>query len=176
MKHKGRLIRWNKDRGFGFIQCSKIHGDVFIHISQLEKMSRPPKVGDIIYFDPVANKKSKAKAINAKIEGVSEIVGSRPKRKQKREHTTVTLLKNVIVLGVIAIVGYMSFPAWSKFFVNSRPVGITNKDFTGYRCEGKHYCSEMTSCQEARFYLKNCPNVKIDGDHDGVPCESQWCN
>ncbi len=34
----------------------------------------------------------------------------------------------------------------------------------------------MTSCKEARFYLKNCPNVKIDGNNDGVPCESQWCN
>nr|WP_256386924.1 MULTISPECIES: excalibur calcium-binding domain-containing protein [Microcystis] len=21
----------------------------------------------------------------------------------------------------------------------------------------------------------NCPNVKMDGDDDGVPCESQWC-
>ncbi|WP_085961298.1 excalibur calcium-binding domain-containing protein [Cupriavidus basilensis] len=23
----------------------------------------------------------------------------------------------------------------------------------------------------ARFYLRNCPGVKIDGDHDGIPCE-----
>jgi hypothetical protein len=34
----------------------------------------------------------------------------------------------------------------------------------------------MSSCQEARFYLANCPNTKMDGDGDGVPCESQWCN
>lgn len=44
-----------------------------------------------------------------------------------------------------------------------------------YRCEGKEYCSQMTSCQEALFYLKNCPNPKTDGDNDGIPCESQWC-
>ncbi|MDM8553680.1 excalibur calcium-binding domain-containing protein [Desulfococcaceae bacterium HSG7] len=44
-----------------------------------------------------------------------------------------------------------------------------------YRCEGKVYCSEMTSCGEAMFYLRNCPGVKIDGDGDGVPCERQWC-
>ncbi|MFW1341018.1 excalibur calcium-binding domain-containing protein, partial [Vibrio parahaemolyticus] len=24
-------------------------------------------------------------------------------------------------------------------------------------------------------YLSNCPNVKIDGDNDGIPCESQFC-
>ena len=28
----------------------------------------------------------------------------------------------------------------------------------------------------ARFYLEHCPNVKIDGNNDGVPCELQWCN
>ncbi|MGB3237800.1 MAG: excalibur calcium-binding domain-containing protein [Geitlerinemataceae cyanobacterium] len=44
-----------------------------------------------------------------------------------------------------------------------------------YQCEGKIYCSQMTSCEEAKFYLKNCPGVKIDGDGDGIPCESQWC-
>ncbi len=35
--------------------------------------------------------------------------------------------------------------------------------------------SQMTSCAEATFFLKSCPGVKMDGDHDGVPCEAQWC-
>ncbi|MDF3883094.1 excalibur calcium-binding domain-containing protein [Cupriavidus basilensis] len=33
------------------------------------------------------------------------------------------------------------------------------------------HCSQMTSCEEARFYLRSCPGVKIDGDGDGIPCE-----
>lgn len=40
-----------------------------------------------------------------------------------------------------------------------------------FQCQGKQHCSQMTSCEEARFYLRNCPGVKIDGDHDGIPCE-----
>ncbi|TOF28413.1 cold-shock protein, partial [Vibrio parahaemolyticus] len=44
----------------------------------------------------------------------------------------------------------------------------------GFSCQGKTYCSEMVSCNEAKFYLSNCPNVKIDGDNDGIPCESQF--
>ncbi|WP_375320656.1 excalibur calcium-binding domain-containing protein [Aliivibrio logei] len=28
----------------------------------------------------------------------------------------------------------------------------------------------------SRFYIANCPNTKMDGDGDGVPCESQHCN
>ncbi|WP_435546973.1 excalibur calcium-binding domain-containing protein [Desulfobacterium sp. N47] len=39
-----------------------------------------------------------------------------------------------------------------------------------------YHSSIAINSQDARFYLKNCPNVQIDGDNDGVPCESQWCN
>ena len=44
-----------------------------------------------------------------------------------------------------------------------------------FKCEGKKYCSEMKSCDEAKFYLRNCPGVEIDGDGDGIPCEQQHC-
>jgi hypothetical protein len=44
-----------------------------------------------------------------------------------------------------------------------------------YTCDGRTYCSQMTSCEEATFFLRNCPDVKMDGNHDGVPCEQQWC-
>jgi hypothetical protein len=46
---------------------------------------------------------------------------------------------------------------------------------SNFTCDGRVYCSQMTSCEEATFFLQNCPNVKMDGDHDGIPCESQWC-
>ncbi len=45
-----------------------------------------------------------------------------------------------------------------------------------YKCDGREYCSQMTSCEEAKFFLENCPNTKMDGNNDGVPCEKQWCN
>ena len=44
-----------------------------------------------------------------------------------------------------------------------------------YVCDGREYCSQMTSCEEAIFFINNCPNTKMDGDGDGVPCEKQWC-
>jgi len=45
----------------------------------------------------------------------------------------------------------------------------------GFQCDGRKYCSQMTSCKEAKLFLKNCPGVEMDGNHDGVPCEQQWC-
>jgi hypothetical protein len=45
-----------------------------------------------------------------------------------------------------------------------------------YRCDGRLHCSQMTSCEEAKFFLMNCPNTEMDGDNDGIPCEQQWCD
>ncbi len=44
-----------------------------------------------------------------------------------------------------------------------------------YTCDGRTHCSHMTSCEEATYFLRNCPGTKMDGDNDGVPCETQWC-
>ena len=40
------------------------------------------------------------------------------------------------------------------------------------RCGAKRTCAEMTSCAEARFYLTQCGLSRLDGDKDGVPCET----
>ena len=44
-----------------------------------------------------------------------------------------------------------------------------------FRCEGKNRCNQMTSCEEAMFYLQHCPRSSLDDDKDGIPCEVQWC-
>lgn len=45
----------------------------------------------------------------------------------------------------------------------------------GFRCDGRTHCAQMRSCEEATFFLRHCPGVKMDGNRDGVPCERQWC-
>ena len=45
-----------------------------------------------------------------------------------------------------------------------------------YECDGRTRCGRMTSCEEATWFINNCPGMEMDGDHDGIPCESQWCN
>ena len=58
--------------------------------------------------------------------------------------------------------------AWRKGQRNST-VKVTAANF---QCGSKRYCGEMTSCEEAKFYLRNCDLTRLDGDKDGVPCES----
>ena len=52
------------------------------------------------------------------------------------------------------------------------PASPTPRSDGRFTCDGRQYCSDMTSRAEAEFFVKNCPNTKMDGDHDGIPCES----
>lgn len=56
----------------------------------------------------------------------------------------------------------------------ARPAAVAPVS-SAFRCDGRTHCSQMTSCDEATFFLRNCPGVQMDGNHDGVPCERQWC-
>lgn len=42
----------------------------------------------------------------------------------------------------------------------------------GFSCNGKRFCKQMTSCEEAKFYLRTCGVYRLDRDGDGIPCES----
>ncbi len=44
-------------------------------------------------------------------------------------------------------------------------------DTSAWQCGAKRYCSQMTSCAEARYYLTQCGVRSLDGDGDGIPCE-----
>lgn len=54
---------------------------------------------------------------------------------------------------------------------------VKNKENTSkvqFKCDGRTHCSQMRSLEEAVFFIKNCPNTKMDGNNDGVPCERQF--
>ena len=89
------------------------------------------------------------------------------------------------ILLLIAIIAFIAWLGYSKHRVQAlreEPafVGVDastrNDEPVSFKCDGRTYCSQMTSCAEAKFFLTNCPNTKMDGDHDGIPCEQQWCN
>jgi len=178
---KGKLKRWNDDKGFGFI-TSDTGKDIFIHVSALKWMERRPKVGDVLTFQIDTDHEGKEKAVNAKIEGVAE-VRERPVRNNVKKRNKSNGLS--AVLSFILVISIGSF-AYNKFAalnpVHDEPTTSTYShtaqggNGNNYSCEGKVYCSEMTSCDEAEYYQRNCPGTKMDGDGDGIPCERQWCS
>ncbi|MBN3958570.1 cold shock domain-containing protein [Nostoc sp. NMS8] len=68
--HKGQLIRWNDNRGFGFIQPDDGSQEVFLHITALKDVNHRPQVDDFICYQLTASKDGKVRACNAYIEEV----------------------------------------------------------------------------------------------------------
>lgn len=171
---KGRLERWNDGKGFGFIRPDGSAEDVFIHISALKKMSRRPVVGDVITYNVHTDHAGKARAVNATIDGVLPV---KPRaRKRKRDSSSMPIL--LLLVMVIGAVAYVMDGVKHRLpaAVDEKSISQSSNHATNYSCDGRTHCSQMTSCDEAKFYLKNCPNTEMDGDGDGVPCERQWCN
>ena len=101
-------------------------------------------------------------------------------------------MKKIIILlivGILAWKGYTRYQSHNDALANEEqdalvineviPERISDRASTlpsaSYKCDGRVHCSQMTSCEEATFFLRNCPGAKMDGNNDGVPCEMQWC-
>ncbi|WP_246673453.1 thermonuclease family protein [Mesorhizobium sp. B2-4-14] len=58
---------------------------------------------------------------------------------------------------------------------SSQPLGIMSRPQVAqsYSCQPRRYCSQISSCDEAQWYLHNCSwGRKLDRDGDGVACET----
>jgi hypothetical protein len=93
-----------------------------------------------------------------------------------------------LLIGGVAVYGYQHFRgpsvAMAEQVMGEGQEGTervrekfadTGRAATRFTCDGRTRCSQMTSCDEAMYFLENCPGVKMDGEGDGIPCEGQWC-
>lgn len=184
----GTLKTWNSDKGFGFITPDNGGQDIFIHISNYPRAGGPPKVGESLLFEVTLSKEGKKKAINVRRPGQS-LESRKPSAERHRERQERPSMMGRVMTGLLVVAvlgaGYkyllprftaaseavpMVGAASSSLASNASSAGVAS-----FRCDGRSYCSQMTSCEEAKYFLQNCPNTEMDGDHDGVPCESQWC-
>lgn len=104
-------------------------------------------------------------------------------------------MKKIIFIVIIVGGWYVNKNGWPDFLQTSRNTVTTNTSMPStppaapltfkphtnssasastFRCDGRQHCSQMSSYNEALFFLRNCPNTKMDGDGDGIPCERQF--
>lgn len=66
-------------------------------------------------------------------------------------------MKNIVIFILVAING----------------ISVSYSAKQEYSCDdGKRYCKEMRSCEEAKYHLEQCGLSRLDRDKDGIPCES----
>lgn len=172
MRIEGNLIKWNDDRGFGFIAPTQGGPEVFVHVSAFPRDGRRPTVGERLTFEIEIDKAGKKRARNLLCSGRT-IVRTPRQREPRRRREKPSFLGLIVSISVVALAVY-GYGKYSHRFTTV----LSNEETmsSAFQCDGRIYCSQMTSCDEATFFLRNCPNVKMDGNHDGVPCEQQWCS
>lgn len=57
---------------------------------------------------------------------------------------------------------------WRKAHAVPQQHDVAQKD----SCGSKRYCSQMSSCNEANYYLSHCNARSLDKNRNGVPCEN----
>lgn len=196
MRFKGTLATWQADRGVGTVLADQGGAALAVHVSAFPRDGRVPSVGEVLSFevDIDRNAQKCAVRINRVLDPQPPPLAfqkrparhSRPLEPRRPSATgrqfgfkaTALLISAVIALGVYgyeryappqAAVQAVLPPAQS---VQTTPTSLSSP---GFSCDGRKHCSQMTSCSEAKLFLKNCPGTEMDGDGDGVPCEQQWC-
>ncbi|HHC24324.1 MAG TPA: cold shock domain-containing protein, partial [Desulfobacterales bacterium] len=70
-REKGRLVRWNDEKGYGFIRPRNGEEDIFLHVKSLPHDQRRPKTNDVLTYEVGVDEKQQHYARSAKIEGIA---------------------------------------------------------------------------------------------------------
>ena len=184
MRLTGTLRTWNDDRGFGFIAPTHGGAELFVHISSLPKDGTRPTEGEKLTYELGRGKNGQPQAMNVQREAIGRRVGGHLSRSEPIERNRPSRWRTLGVglLLVLAFVGIDRYRRHAPASSQAQPaVSRTDAEVvvpeavSSFKCDGRAHCSQMTSCAEAKYFLKNCPGTKMDGNNDGVPCEQQWC-
>ncbi len=182
MRTHGTLTKWNDDRGFGFISPAQGSSEIFVHISAFPRDGVRPTLKELVSYETQTSHDGKLRAVRIMRPGGSS--HARVKHSHEARGRSSDIVGTILGILVIVVLGALVHPRLSDQsgigksdeipqITRSMPATvISNSSFT---CDGRTRCSEMTSCAEAEYFLNHCPDTKMDGDHDGVPCEQQWC-
>lgn len=195
----GTLKKWNVDRGFGFVVAEHSDQDLFVHVSAFPRDGRQPIVGEPLSFEMELGPDGRKRAVRVRRPGDTPKPThshARPTDAQRRRHSKRTEPASsssfgtlFIALLLLAALGWFGYGQYRGFLAErtlaaDRPLGVMSPPSPSlaptprapaFQCDGRQHCSQMTSCSEATFFLRNCPGTKMDGDGDGVPCEQQLC-
>jgi cold shock CspA family protein len=181
MRTHGSLTKWNDERGFGFIVLPSSGTEIFVHVSAFPKDGTRPRVGEMLAFDIERGADGRNRAVKVARPGGRAPLRSKPSASTRPSRVLLAALLALVVAGVAV---FHDRIAWLRGAHGPASSAAEPADSTGvysdaeqpFRCDGRTRCSQMTSCEEATFFLRHCPDTKMDGDGDGIPCEQQWCN
>lgn len=84
----GKIKKWNKDKGYGFIDVNNQSEDVFFHISKVQ-LSQPITIGQQVYFESARNDKGQLRAteVTSNVLSISENLTSKLSTRSSKKST-----------------------------------------------------------------------------------------
>ncbi|HNW03299.1 MAG TPA: cold shock domain-containing protein [Burkholderiaceae bacterium] len=196
MRYQGKLKKWNAERGFGFIVADDGGQDIFVHVSAFPRDGTPPTEGELLSFEVQPDRDGKKKAVRVSRPGAQPPVrphspaytpgyapaprAARRMSRAPKENGPGSKLIAVLILAALGWYGYSHYALRAAQLqvqqaMPAAELSVPALAPADFHCDGRKYCSQMTSCAEATRFLNNCPGMEMDGNRDGVPCEQQWC-
>lgn len=179
MRSHGTLVKWNDERGFGFISMGASGEEIFVHVSAFPRDGQRPSIGELVSFDVVSGADGKRKAAKVQRPGARGPSRNRDRAAKPGGINLIGALASLAILLAVAGWAYSRWAAPNEVAAKplagtplALPVAVGEK----FTCDGRTMCSQMRSCAEAEFFHRNCPGTRMDGNNDGEPCEQQWCN
>jgi uncharacterized membrane protein YsdA (DUF1294 family)/cold shock CspA family protein len=103
MRLKGKLVKWNEEKAFGFISPTAGGEQVFIHKSALANRNRTPKINEIIAFSIAKDKQGRYCASDA------TFLGEKVKKKQANKINKFSIYLALIFLTIITFFWFAGY-------------------------------------------------------------------
>lgn len=121
-RHEGTLIKWNDQRGFGFIATHGSGGhDVFVHINAFPQDGYLPTQGEVLTFEIEADCNGKPSAVRVQRTGapsseVSKAGGwrSKPRMSRSPRHSASSRGQKLIVLVLLVVLAVFAYSRYAK--------------------------------------------------------------
>ena len=175
MHFEGILSKWNDDRGFGFIAPTLGGAELFVHISAFPKDGQRPQLNERVTFEIEIGKDGKRRATNLLCPDRPKARSAHRPRVRSEKPGLFWRVAPLLFLVALAAYGYKEYSRRTTPQTTFASQAHNQGYSPSFQCDGRTHCSQMTSCSEAKYFLKNCPGVQMDGNNDGEPCEQQWC-
>ena len=185
---KGIIVKWDDEKGYGFIRIDGSKQEIFCHISDFSQRSPRPELNKAVGFEVVSGGKGGFSAKQIRYLNRERAVSPGYRKKHRKDEESPTSIVQVVLsllvgLLLVSVIGYKAYQyASEKLTLKQENTSVKTQvlpeikrqqpDSSPYRCDGRQHCSQMTSCEEAKWFVRNCSDTKMDGDGDGIPCEN----
>ncbi len=194
MLHQGKLKNWDPIRGCGLIQRDNAGPHVWICNSGFRQKPEQLRDGDSIFFQIEIDSEGKPKAIFAYKAGqqfapVTEL--RKPTLSSLPFQQLLSLVVGILIVLwlVFQLFQWLSDESLAPVVTDLSDYGSTTErvlenpvwppiqlqQSEPLQCSNKIHCVAISSCEEVRYYLKNCPELLIQREQDALSCEQLHC-